>query len=76
MNLILSTKPLFKNKNIFLTNGAFSIGADTYKRLIDTKYYNSSITERDISFIEFLKNNNKIVVAPRYNDIKGTVLYY
>ena len=68
MNLILSTRPLFKDKNVFLTNGAFCIGVDTYKRLIDTKYYNNSIGERDISFIEFIKNNNKIVVAPRFNE--------
>jgi hypothetical protein len=73
LNLILSTRPLFKDKNIFLKDGAFSIGADTYKRLIDTKYYNSSITERDISFIEFLKNNNKIVVAPRFNSSQQKV---
>ena len=68
MRLILSSRPLFKDKNIFLKNGAFSIGADTYKRLIDIKYYHNSITERDISFVEFLKNNNKIVVAPRFNE--------
>lgn len=65
MNVILSARPLFRDKNIFLKNGAFSIGADTYKRIIDPKYYNNSPTERDISFIEFLKNNNEIVVAPR-----------
>jgi len=68
LKVILSNRPLFKDKNIFLQNGAFVIGADTYKRLIDTKYYNNSISERDISFIKFLQNNNKIIVAPRYNE--------
>lgn len=58
MNIIISARPLFKDKNIFLKNGAFSIGADTYKRLIDLKYYNHSKTDRDISYIEYLKNNN------------------
>ncbi len=58
-------KQLFKDKNIFLRNGAFAIGIDTYKRIINTKYYNNSTTDRDISFVEFLKNNNKFIVAPR-----------
>ena len=54
LKVILSNRPLFKDKNIFLQDRAFVIGADTYKRLIDTKYYNNSISERDISFIKFL----------------------
>lgn len=54
LDIIISNKPLFKDKNIFLKNGAFAIGADTYKRLIDVKYYNNSIPERDISFIKFI----------------------
>lgn len=54
LQIIVSNRPLFKDKNVFLRNGAFVIGADTYKRLIDTKYYNNSVPERDISFIKFL----------------------
>ena len=46
------------------------MGIDTYKRFIDCKYYNNSIQERDLSLFFFIQNNNKIVVAPRYNEIK------
>ncbi|CAD8111234.1 unnamed protein product [Paramecium sonneborni] len=67
-NIILSNKAYFKDKNQFLKNGAFAIGIDTYKRLVDLKYYNNSIQERDLSLFSFLQNNNKIIVAPRYND--------
>lgn len=43
LNIILSNRAYFKDKNIFLKNGAFAIGVDTYKRLVDLKYYNNSI---------------------------------
>lgn len=69
LNIILSNKAFFKDKNAFLKNGAFAIGVDTYKRLVDVKYYNNSIQERDLSLFLFLQNNNKIIVAPRYNEI-------
>ncbi|CAD8169199.1 unnamed protein product [Paramecium pentaurelia] len=69
LNIILSNKAFFKDKNVFLKNGAFAIGIDTYKRLVDVKYYNNSIQERDLSLFLFLQNNNKIIVAPRYNEI-------
>ena len=65
--VILSMRPLFRDKNVFLRDGAFALGIDTYKRIIDVKYYNHSCTDRDISFIEFLKNNNIFIVAPRHN---------
>lgn len=68
LQIIISNRPLFKDKNVFLENGAFAIGVDTYTRLIDTKYYHSSVTERDISFVKFLQHNNKIIVAPRFNE--------
>ncbi|CAK86766.1 unnamed protein product (macronuclear) [Paramecium tetraurelia] len=68
LNIILSNKAFFKDKNLFLKNGAFAIGVDTYKRVVDVKYYNNSIQERDLSLLLFLQNNNKIIVAPRYNE--------
>ena len=69
LNIILSNIAFFKDKNVFLKNGAFAIGIDTYKRLVDVKYYNNSIQERDLSLFLFLQNNNKIIVALRYNEI-------
>ncbi|CAD8183367.1 unnamed protein product [Paramecium octaurelia] len=68
LNIILSNKAFFKDKNLFLKNGAFAIGVDTYKRVVDVKYYNNSIQDRDLSLLLFLQNNNKIIVAPRYNE--------
>jgi len=64
---MITHKPFFYAKNDYLKEGFFVVGADTYKRIVNTKYYNNS---RDImisKLSEFEKNKNTLVVAPRLN---------
>ena len=62
-NAMISMKPFFYTKNAFSQNGYFIMGADTYKRLVNTKYYGNSREQMVISLSDFTKCNNTLVVA-------------
>jgi hypothetical protein len=65
---MLTVKPFFYSKNEYLKKGFFVVGADTYQRIVDTKYYKNS---RDIMVSklgEFERNQNSLIVAPRLNN--------
>ncbi len=64
---MLTKIPFFYSKNEYLRDGYFIVGADTYKRIVNVKYYDNS---RDImisKLTEFAKYQNNLIVAPRLN---------
>lgn len=70
MPLLITNRPYFRDKVTFIdSNSWFCIGADTYKRFFDVKYYESP--EQLIEFTEFLvKNGVQLLVGPRLNTDK------
>lgn len=64
---MLTTKPSFVKKCELITDGLFLMGADTFVRLLDKKYYNDSAEEMFCALSEFKKSNNRIIVAPRFD---------
>ena len=64
---MLTNRPFFYAKNEYLKNGYFVVGTDTYKRIIDTKYYSNSNEVMISKLAEFLRCENHLVVAPRLN---------
>jgi len=65
LNAMITKLPFFGDKNSFLQNGYFVLGADTFKRLLDTRYYSHSYEHMIAKLAEFTRKNNKIIVAPR-----------
>jgi len=64
---MLTHRPFFYAKNEYLRNGYFVVGTDTYKRIIDTKYYDNSQDIMISKLAEFIRCENHLVVAPRVN---------
>jgi len=71
---MISMKPLYCLKNSFLRNGYFILGADTYQRLINVKYYKNSRDQMLADLLGFVNHNNKLLVAPRLDPINGNLL--
>ena len=70
-NAMITKIPYFGDKNFYLTNGYFLLGADTFKRLLDKKYYENSYEFMIAKLSEFRKKNNKLIVASRYDSANG-----
>ena len=73
-NAMITKIPYFGDKNSYLTNGYFLLGADTFKRLLDKKYYENSYEFMIAKLSEFRKKNNKLIVASRYDSVSGKLL--
>jgi len=73
-NVMITQIPYFSDKNVYLKNGYFILGTDTFKRLIDTKYYEDSYEIMVGKLGEFRKRNNKIVFASRLDAATGKVM--
>ena len=72
--VLLTMKGMFSDKNSFLKNGHFILGADTLVRLLDSKYYGGSRERMIMALGGFSRCNNRIVVAPRYDSKAGQLV--
>ena len=69
--LLITNAPLFADKLDFFENVIVLCGADTYRRIIDLKYYEMD-ENRLLSFLEKVKkNDSRFVVIPRYASDNG-----
>ena len=68
--LLITNRPYFRDKVEFIDkNSWFCIGADTYRRFFDAKYYDG--VEQLMDFTQFLiKNDVRLVVGPRLSTNK------
>lgn len=68
--LLITNRPYFRQKVDFIDHSSwFCIGADTYKRFFDVKFYESPA--QLIEFTEFLvKKGVQLLVGPRANETK------
>lgn len=72
----MSKAGLFAEKCKFVENASFALGADTFKRILDAKYYNNSEATRIETLSTFLKSDVDFVLAPRLNSLTHEVESY
>eukprot|EP01016_Furgasonia_blochmanni_P001295 TRINITY_DN1048_c0_g3_i1.p1 TRINITY_DN1048_c0_g3~~TRINITY_DN1048_c0_g3_i1.p1 ORF type:complete len:431 (-),score=30.63 TRINITY_DN1048_c0_g3_i1:26-1318(-) len=71
--VILSNRGLYRDKVEFLRESFFAVGADTYKRILDTKFYEHSYERLVLALGKLQEAGMKFVVAPRLNKDTGKV---
>lgn len=64
-NLVYTNAPLFIDKARIFPGATFLIGADTWRRFRDVKYYGGSESKRAEMFEELLKLNVGFMIFPR-----------
>jgi hypothetical protein len=75
LNLLITTQPYFYKKALMLPDQHFALGYDTFVRLLDLKYYESS-EDKLLEILKMLDDvGTKFLVAGRLNQTKNLFEY-
>ncbi|KAL4476284.1 hypothetical protein ABPG74_010017 [Tetrahymena malaccensis] len=74
--IVISKRSLFTEKCSYTANSTFAVGIDTFKRILDNKYYNDSIEDKIATLATFKNSKTDFVVAPRLNPQTNQMEYY
>eukprot|EP01017_Pseudomicrothorax_dubius_P004329 TRINITY_DN10845_c0_g1_i5.p1 TRINITY_DN10845_c0_g1~~TRINITY_DN10845_c0_g1_i5.p1 ORF type:complete len:364 (-),score=67.51 TRINITY_DN10845_c0_g1_i5:561-1652(-) len=72
-NVLLTDKPLFWQKNDFFTDCHFAVGTDTFRRVVDVKFYDHNYDKMLFAFGHFAARNNRLLVFPRVDPSTGVL---